>query len=123
MGKLVREKMLLYDALRKYMWKMLARFKDVMDCSVLITSSEDDVHSEQNTDGGSVKSSANWVRTCAIYAAGYAPEIWNWEIMGSIAVRTSGGGGGGKHGMEREAGQRMTAECWNDVLGVRALIL
>jgi hypothetical protein len=69
------------------------------------------------------------VRTCAIYAAGYATEIWNWEIMGSIAVRTSGSGGGGgggggsKHGTEREAGQRMTAECWNDVLGVRALIL
>ena len=67
-GKLAREKMLLYDALRKYMWKISARFKDdVMGCSVLIASREDNVHSEQNTDEVSVKSTTDWQWIYAIF--------------------------------------------------------
>ena len=74
-GKLAREKMLLYDALRKYMWKISARFKDdVMGCSVLIASREDNVHSEQNTDEGSVKSTTDWQWIYAIFCRWQRPR-------------------------------------------------
>ena len=54
-GRLASEKTLVYDALRKYMRKMLERFTMVGNGIVLVASSEDDIHFKPETESSSAK--------------------------------------------------------------------